>query len=382
MPGYQGNASYTNEEQMAPYARAVKSYDSTNTTRVLFYQNGLINFPQTTLSKTIPESYLLHDKKGRLVYLGGCGSSKSAPNHTVFDHTQSASSKMWMDNIVQVVQANSGLVDGVFCDRSGSLSDVLAKDLHCYDFDAGLAHAWDKGHWQTLANTQAALNEITPKAIVVGNHASPTGAMGLTPGSGWDAKMFEHFIPTRPYLPAGNQLTNLIKEHQQINEVHVDFCRKSKVGNSSEGNLMYNRSLAAFLIGASNHSYYACTEGWGFDKGWSNWSPDFDRPLGAPVAAAGHTSGGVYHRKFASGTAVWLNTQVQRLPPQTPNAKRRPPPHTRSRSPLTPHTARLRLSESKSIICALGSPPLPRSPPRTTLSLSGGRAASSGRTGT
>lgn len=46
---------------------------------------------------------------------------------------------------------------------------------------------------------------------------------------------------------------------------------------------MYRRSLAAFLIGASDYSYYACTNGWGFDLGWQDWSPDYDRPLGRPL---------------------------------------------------------------------------------------------------
>ena len=34
---------------------------------------------------------------------------------------------------------------------------------------------------------------------------------------------------------------------------------------------MYKRSLAAFLIGASNYSYYGCTNGWGYSDGWELW---------------------------------------------------------------------------------------------------------------
>ena len=47
----------------------------------------------------------------------------------------------------------------------------------------------DVGHWQTVADTQAALTSITPNAIVIGNHAEPTTPMGLRKGSTWNAKM-------------------------------------------------------------------------------------------------------------------------------------------------------------------------------------------------
>ena len=83
---------------------------------MLYYQNTLINFPQTELAAAVPESLLLHDTRGRLVYLGGCG--HAAPNHTIYDHSQPQMRAMWAENVVKVAQANRGLVDGVFCDRS------------------------------------------------------------------------------------------------------------------------------------------------------------------------------------------------------------------------------------------------------------------------
>jgi len=56
------------------------------------------------------------------------------------------------------------------------------------------------------------------------------------------------------------------------------------------------------------YDYYACTQGWGFDDGWQHWSPDYDRPLGAPLGPANKTATG-WRRKFASGTEVWLDTK-------------------------------------------------------------------------
>ena len=97
---------------------------------MLYYQNTLINFPQTELAAAVPESLLLHDTRGRLVYLGGCGATHAAPNHTIYDHSQPQMRAMWAENVVKVAQANRGLVDGVFCDRSvrpGPLAAVLSS---------------------------------------------------------------------------------------------------------------------------------------------------------------------------------------------------------------------------------------------------------------
>jgi hypothetical protein len=314
MAGFHGHGC-CNEYHITEFAGSVKKANKSAT--VLYYQNTLINFPQTVLGRkttngtyngTVPEDLLLHDKRGRLVYLGGCGSTKAAPNHTIYDHTKPEMRKMWTDNVVNVVRSNPGLVDGVFCDRSGSIDSVLTKDLHCYEFEAGLKGKWDKGHWQAVADTMAALKPLIPAAIVIGNHAEWEKSMGLTANSTWNGKMFEHFVPDRPYIPAGDQLVALKKDARfpggLIAEAHVDFC------NTKGNNDMYKRSLAAFLIGASEHDYYACTSGWGFDDGWSHWPADYDRPLGAPNGTAVKTATG-WRRKFASGTEVWLETKDQ-----------------------------------------------------------------------
>ena len=96
-------------------------------------QNSLINFKQTRLGNlnapTIPESYLLHDKHGQLVYLGGCGSTHAAPNHTIFDHSVIAMQKAWTNNIVEVVKENPGLIDGVFADRGKAIQVTQGMEV-------------------------------------------------------------------------------------------------------------------------------------------------------------------------------------------------------------------------------------------------------------
>ena len=103
----------------------------------------------------------------------------------------------------------------------------------------------------------------------------------------------------------------------------------------------YNYSLAVFLAGANNHSYFAFSSTYkktpDFDQRWTDcsdtyspknhtpvpgtppgwprfptwcarqgYSPDYDRPLGAPTGPAAPTGKGKMQvmRKFASGTTV------------------------------------------------------------------------------
>jgi hypothetical protein len=54
--------------------------------------------------------------------------------------------------------------------------------------------------------------------------------------------------------------------------------------------------LAGFLIVAGEHSYWGMGDGWGVNN--FPWYPEFDRPLGKPLAAAEQRGGGQYFRAF------------------------------------------------------------------------------------
>ena len=187
-------------------------------------------------SSTWKHDLLLHDKSGNLVSLGQCGHMHGV-NHSLFDQSNPAMRKLWVENAVAVVRENPGLIEGVFCDRGGPFSKSAVIDLPCVDFAEDKLRAWDVGHWQLIADLQRELQRITPRAVVVGNHAAPTAPMNLTKGSDWSAKMFEHFLPVMDnYVPPGPQLPALMAmDSKSIAEVHVDFCRY--------GNDMYSRSL-------------------------------------------------------------------------------------------------------------------------------------------
>jgi hypothetical protein len=74
-------------------------------------------------------------------------------------------------------------------------------------------------------------------------------------------------------------------------------------------------SLAAFLIGAGNNSYYG-TGDWivhDLNDVQNRWCPNmFERPLGPPLANATKDASGVYHRNFSSGTYVSFDTNANK----------------------------------------------------------------------
>ena len=81
----------------------------------------------------------------------------------------------------------------------------------------------------------------------------------------------------------------------------------------------FNSSLACFLIGAGEHSYYGAGGGWngdGHDSVMTSWLKqwgEYDKALGAPLADATVVISGnanqttVYTREFKSGTRVVVN---------------------------------------------------------------------------
>ena len=75
------------------------------------------------------------------------------------------------------------------------------------------------GSWSLEVDEEAKVCELAdngsvklmnPSAIVIGNHAQAEKSMDLSPNSSWNGKMYEHFIPERPYVPDGKQLPALV----------------------------------------------------------------------------------------------------------------------------------------------------------------------------
>ena len=72
----------------------------------------------------------------------------------------------------------------------------------------------------------------------------------------------------------------------------VHAAAANKIGAFSEREYC----LAAFLIVAGNYSYWGMGSGWGVSS--FPWYPEFERPLGKPLADAASTAPGKYFREF------------------------------------------------------------------------------------
>lgn len=87
-------------------------------------------------------------------------------------------------------------------------------------------------------------------------------------------------------------------------QVHTGYRGREHASSCTD----INDVLAAFLIGAGQHSYFGCGAGWHSDS-WGHWNAEFDRPLGRPLGP-GKKVGRTWMRTFASGTTVRFDAET------------------------------------------------------------------------
>lgn len=284
-------AGQCEEDRIIAAARAIKAAAASlgTTPRVLFYLNTIIDFTQYRLAATVAQNpeWLLRDVHGKPVTIRG--------SLRVFDLTQAGMRAAWLATAKYAL--DSGVVDGIFADRGRASAGV---DLRRFTLKQGKAAAWDAAHKQMMTDLMA---------MVRANNASPgTTGTGIVIPNGYDGptingRMFENFRPNDTMsVPHGNNLHQLFNE-TRVTEVHVDHC--------TPGSALFNSTLAAYLVGAHEYTYYACTVGWTLNGGWTITPPEYKEALGAPSGNATRSSSGVWHRTFQHGAAVWLTEQSQ-----------------------------------------------------------------------
>lgn len=254
-------------------------------TRGLFYLNTILNFKQYSLADRFfaNEQLLLHDASGRLANLSLRG------NHlTIFDLSSEAARRLWLETIDDALTKSK--IDGVFADRGRARAEI---DLRSINLTEAKRAIWNEGHAMLIRELMMLVSERRPQTgIVIPNGADFVGVNG---------RMFESIRCNDTHsVPPNNDILALQAEEQagRIAEVHSDNC--------SPGTSAFNVSLAAYLVGAVNYSYYGCTEGWTVQSGWLIWPAEYSKPLGAPLAA-GVLKNGTWTRSFAKGTRVWLD---------------------------------------------------------------------------
>ena len=79
----------------------------------------------------------------------------------------------------------------------------------------------------------------------------------------------------------------------QLVQAHGEFNRNALAGSAQA---QFEFTLAAYLVVASETSYYGFSDGWYYNG--TRWHAEYDRPLGAPLADAERDAAGVWTRRF------------------------------------------------------------------------------------
>jgi len=93
-------------------------------------------------------------------------------------------------------------------------------------------------------------------------------------------------------------------------ELHFQNKNHEKLSEEEKRKIMRDGlefSLAAFLIGAEEGTYFGYSWGWRAEHGWFEWQPEFDKPLGPPKGPAVR-AGNTWRREFEHAS-VWLDAE-------------------------------------------------------------------------
>jgi hypothetical protein len=256
---------------------------------VIFYLNSVMDWPQYDLHVELTKqpTLWLADDDGEPIYIHkpDCVpfNSSSCRVH-VFDHAQPKMRELFL-GVLRRAKA-SGAIDGCFLDRGNTNATAGAGGAHGWKLSAARKAAWDAGHMQILQSA----GQLFADGVVLGNNADFPGVNGRMIESafsdfklGWgglldDVALLQHEATVGTFL-----------------EVHGESRQglgpPAPPGTNSEActPAVFNITLAAFLIGAGERAYYACTKGWTAQAGWDQWHHEYSLPLGAPDSLAKHT---------------------------------------------------------------------------------------------
>ncbi len=296
-------------------ARLIKRFNPK--TKVLFYWNGFLAYPMYDAHKTFiqhPE-WALNDRQGKPVLI-----RKRVPAYDLSNRDV----RTWWADVARKATADSSC-DGVFVDalpKIGMLADQNRRVWGSEKYDsveAGL-------HGMLAATRQ----QIGPDKLLIYNGLR--GNLEKWPDGGArylrfaDGAMVEHFG-----WHSGRDSEGRIKPSQM--EADIKLIREAglagkivivkgwpnlnalpKTSNHETKARLARESLtfplAAFLIAAEEHAYFAYSWGYHDTDGWLEWYPEFDRPLGSPKGPA-RREGWEYRREFEHAS-VWVDIEHEK----------------------------------------------------------------------
>jgi hypothetical protein len=255
------------------------------------YFNSVLNWPYYRLASELqrnPSFALVNDSGAPVRIRGDPHFPQPSDGMLVFDFSQPAV-RTWFAGACAALVASSSL-DGCFQDRAGHEAFPGVRNTSAYD----------AGHDAVLVAMQALL----PDGFVVANGHVPAGASGAP---GVRATMIEFFAADEASITA----LRAAAAAGLLVQAHAYSAACAQAGTLQS-------LLAAFLIGAGNGSFFACSEGWAVDPRWPApgasddwmlWPADFDKPLGPPCGDAVKTADR-YTRAFGNAcqTHVAFNT--------------------------------------------------------------------------
>ena len=262
------------EDAMVEFMKAVKAANPKVAT--YFYMNSWKDRPEMTrMARQFSEhpDWALRDVDGNPV--------KNTQGYYVFDQSQAEVQQWWQNICLNATKYANG--DGCYCDCS----------QHTQEYFKGVSpdklKAWGQGLLNLTRDVQAALGS---DRLLIGKEAD------------------------QPYVNSA-QIEFFKANNDSINEL-IEGAKNGKVMQahvpievSCRGDL--TDYLSAFLVAAGKYSYYGCGN-WttsGNDTTALFWHPEYDKPLGAPLALATY-EGGQWKRQFASGTVAIFDTATNK----------------------------------------------------------------------
>ncbi len=287
----QGSESYSGdvlrhgfiEDHMLALAAQIKAVN--RSTAVLYYNNVDAALPFFRLARPLFEGHSDWALQGKVSHGGHMFPNVSG---LVYDQSIPEVRDLWMQHFANMTKPSSAL-DGIFIDVGGTINNVTTTEA-----------------------LFGAMQRANPDKIV--GHV--TGLASRVP---YKLKQTYTFAASEAEI---RDLIACSSEDGTLCEAHYQPSFESFEGKPHDNPTGWNATLAAFLIGANEGSYFGFSTktpqlGEYFCGGpyptWATgmgWSEDYTRPLGPPDGPAHRSADGVYTRSFGSNaTRVMLQVK-------------------------------------------------------------------------
>ena len=272
------------EDNILAVARQVKALDPS--VHVIAYFNSVLDWNMYRLHDKLLDrpdlwTYQAEGKNGgsrQPTRTHGDGSFPQPKDGMLsFNFSSPSGRNFWADACMNMTA--TGLIEGCFSDRASS--DPT-------DLDPAWAKSFSAGHELMHQELQRRLSDAG-KGVLISNNVQYDQVYG---------QMMEGFQANERSI----YMLKACAAAGHLCQAHAGYRGTEHSSNCED----ITDVLAAFLIGAGEHSYFGCSRGWYFDT-WNHWNSEYDKKLGAPKGD-GVKQGSVWTRSFASATVKFDTT--------------------------------------------------------------------------